>query len=89
MERRGKKKAGMPISNYLNAYINNNIRYTFPAADILYPSSVSGSENSLSASSTVQIDSGQILRWSRINGCMVAEALFPAKYKILNEFIYK
>lgn len=74
-----KKKVGMPHINNWKAYINYHIRYTFPAAGILYPSRVSGAEKNLSASSTVQIGSGQILRWSRRNGCIVAEALLPAK----------
>lgn len=52
--------------------------HTFPAADARYPSSVSGAENIRSASSIVQTCSGQILRWSKRNGCIVAEALLPA-----------
>lgn len=55
--------------------------HTFPAADARYPSSVSGAENIRSASSIVQTCSGQILRWSKRNGCIVAEALLPAWIK--------
>lgn len=53
------------------------MEFTFASADVLYPSRVSGAENSRRASSIVQTGSGQMLRWSNRNGCTVAEALLP------------